>query len=90
MKVQGRDCTLTVAKDNEYYPLPYSEETVRQTSKGYSLLDILIYKKKINYSNTPDGLKIYINNISDSLLNRINQNMEKLHIKKVSLTDTYA
>ena len=37
MKVQGRDCTLTVAKDNEYYPLPYSEETVRQTSKGYSL-----------------------------------------------------
>ena len=37
MKVQGRDCTLTVAKDNEYYPLPYSEETVRQTSKGYVL-----------------------------------------------------
>ena len=37
MKVQGRDCTLTVAKDNKYYPLPYSEETVRQTSKGYVL-----------------------------------------------------
>ena len=37
MKVQGRDCTLTVAKDDEYYPLPYSEETVRQASKGYVL-----------------------------------------------------
>ena len=41
MKVQGRDCTLTVAKDNEYYPLPYSEETVRQTSKGYSLPGVI-------------------------------------------------
>ena len=37
MNVQGRDCTLTVAKDGELIPLPYSEETVRQTSKGYSL-----------------------------------------------------
>lgn len=37
MKVQGRDCTLTVAKDDNYYPLPYSEETVRQASKGYAL-----------------------------------------------------
>ena len=37
MKVQGRDCTLTIAKDGEYYPLPYSEETVRQRSKGYFL-----------------------------------------------------
>ena len=37
MKVQGRDCTLTLLKDNEYYPLPYSEETVRQASKGYAL-----------------------------------------------------
>ena len=37
MKVQGRDCTLTLLKDNEYYPLPYSEETIRQASKGYAL-----------------------------------------------------
>ena len=37
MKVQGRDCTLTLLKDNEYYPLPYCEETVRQVSKGYAL-----------------------------------------------------
>lgn len=37
MKIQGRDCTLTLAKDDEYYPLPYSEETVRQRSKGYFL-----------------------------------------------------
>ena len=35
MKIQGRACTLTLAKDDEYYPLPYSEETVRQSSKGY-------------------------------------------------------
>ena len=37
MKIQGRDCTLTVLKDNEFIPLPYSEETVRLTSKGYKL-----------------------------------------------------
>ena len=37
MKVQGRDCTLTIAKDGEFYPLPYSEETVRTVSKGYVL-----------------------------------------------------
>ena len=37
MRIHGRDCTLTVARDGELIPLPYSEETVRQTSKGYSL-----------------------------------------------------
>ena len=37
MMIQGKSCTLTVAKDGEYYPLPYSEETVRQASKGYVL-----------------------------------------------------
>ena len=36
MMIQGKSCTLTVAKDGEYYPLPYSEETVRQASEGYS------------------------------------------------------
>ena len=41
MKVQGRDCTLTVAKDDNYYPLPYSEETVRQASKGYALPGVI-------------------------------------------------
>ena len=41
MKVQGRDCTLTIAKDDEYYPLPYSEETVRTASKGYSLPGVI-------------------------------------------------
>ena len=35
--IQGKSCTLTVAKDGEYYPLPYSEETVRTESKGYAL-----------------------------------------------------
>jgi len=37
MMIQGKSCTLTVAKDGYYYPLPYSEETVRQASKGYAL-----------------------------------------------------
>ena len=37
MNIQGRDCTLTVARDGEFIPLPYSEETVRLASKGYSL-----------------------------------------------------
>lgn len=41
MKVQGRDCTLTVAKDDGYYPLPYSEETVRQASRGYALPGVI-------------------------------------------------
>lgn len=41
MKVQGIDCTLTVAKDDEYYPLPYSGETVRQASKGYELSEVI-------------------------------------------------
>lgn len=37
MRIQGRDCTLTVSRDGELTPLPYSEETVRLTSKGYVL-----------------------------------------------------
>ena len=28
MRIQGRDCTLTVARDGEFIPIPYSEETV--------------------------------------------------------------
>ena len=30
-----------MAKDGYYYPLPYSEETVRQTSKGYALPGVI-------------------------------------------------
>lgn len=41
MKIQGRDCTLTLLKDINYYPLPYSEETVRQASKGYALPGVI-------------------------------------------------
>ena len=41
MMIQGKSCTLTVAKDSEYYPLPYSEETVRQASKGYALPGVI-------------------------------------------------
>ena len=41
MKLQCIDCTLTIAKEDEYYPLPYSEETVRQASKGYALPGVI-------------------------------------------------
>ena len=41
MMIQGKSCTLTLLKDNEYYPLPYSEETVRQASKGYALPGVI-------------------------------------------------
>ena len=41
MKIQGRNCTLTVARDGDYYPLPYSEETVREASKGYVLPGVI-------------------------------------------------
>ncbi len=37
MIIQGKSCTLTETKDSEYYPLLYSEETVRTTSKSYAL-----------------------------------------------------
>lgn len=41
MMIQGKSCTLTVAKDDYYYPLPYSEETIRQASKGYALPGVI-------------------------------------------------
>ena len=41
MMIQGKSCTLTVAKDGYYYPLPYSEETVRTASKGYALPGVI-------------------------------------------------
>ena len=41
MNIQGKDCTLTVAKDGELIPLPYSEETISQTSKGYTLPGVI-------------------------------------------------
>ena len=41
MMIQGKSCTLTVAKDGYYYPLPYSEETVREASKGYVLPEVI-------------------------------------------------
>ena len=49
MKVQGRDCTLTLAKDGYYYPLPYSEETVRQRSKGYFLPSVIGKRNRQKY-----------------------------------------
>ena len=58
MKVQGRDCTLTVAKDNEYYPLPYSEETVRQTSKGYVLPGVIAKYYLEEYEDDFENLDI--------------------------------
>ena len=41
MMIQGKSCTLTVAKDGYFYPLPYSEETVRTASKGYALPGVI-------------------------------------------------
>ncbi|MEE1211942.1 MAG: hypothetical protein UHO11_05555 [Treponema sp.] len=41
MMIQGKSCTLTVAKDGYYYPLPYSEKTVRTASKGYALPGVI-------------------------------------------------
>lgn len=41
MNIQGKDCTLTVAKDGELIPLPYSEETIRLASKGYVLPGVI-------------------------------------------------
>lgn len=52
MKIQGRDCTLTVAKDDIYYPLPYSEETVRETSKGYVLPPVIGKRNRQKYVET--------------------------------------
>ena len=49
MKIQGRTCTLTVAKDNTYIPLPYSEETVRETSKGYVLPAVIGKRNREKY-----------------------------------------
>ena len=46
MNIQGRDCTLTVTRDDKFIPLPYSEETVRQTSKGYSLPCVIGKRKR--------------------------------------------
>ena len=52
MNIQGRDCTLTVARDGVFYPLPYSEETVRETSKGYSLPCVIGRRNRDKYIQT--------------------------------------
>lgn len=41
MNIKGKDCTLTVAKNGELIPLPYSEETIRLASKGYVLPGVI-------------------------------------------------
>lgn len=52
MKIKGRSCTLTVAKDGEFYPLPFSEETVRETSKGYVLPPVIGKRNRQKYVET--------------------------------------
>lgn len=37
MMICGKSCTLTAARDGYYFPLKYSEETIRAKSKGYAL-----------------------------------------------------
>ena len=48
MNIQGRDCKPTVARDGIFIQLPYSEETVRHTSKGYSLSYVIGKRNKDN------------------------------------------
>ena len=57
MKIQGRTCTLTVAKDNTYIPLPYSEETVRETSKGYVQPAVIGKRNREKYVETKRALE---------------------------------
>ena len=52
MKISGKRCTLTVAKDDEYFPLPYSEETVRETSKGYVLPGVIGKRNRDHFIKT--------------------------------------
>jgi hypothetical protein len=35
MRIHGRDCTLAVCTGGIYYPLPFSEETLREEFSGY-------------------------------------------------------
>ena len=59
-KVQGRDCILTVAKDSEYYPLPYSEETVRTASKGYALPGVISLRNREQVVETGKCITGYV------------------------------
>ena len=69
MNVQGRDCTLTVARDGELIPLPYSEETVRQTSKGYALPGVIVIRnrEKLPASDEKIGNCNLSSNVSKSI-----------------------
>lgn len=49
MNIKGKDCTLAVAKENDLFIIPYCEETLRQTSKGYSLPCVLNSRAKEKY-----------------------------------------
>ena len=50
MRIQGKDCTLTVARDGEFIPIPYSEQVVRLTSNALCLgekrLETFVVHKK--------------------------------------------
>ncbi|WP_338368421.1 hypothetical protein [Treponema bryantii] len=69
MMIQGKSCTLTVAKDGEYYPLPYSEETVRQASKGYALPGVIGIRnrEKLPASDEKIGNSNFSSNVSKSI-----------------------
>jgi len=57
MMIQGKSCTLTVAKDGYYYPLPYSEETVRLASKGYALPGVIGMRNRERRITTGTNVK---------------------------------
>ncbi len=59
MKVQDRDCTLTVAKDNECYPLQLDINGFGYYKKNSSILELYIKKKESNVKSiSQDGFKI--------------------------------
>ena len=87
MKIQGRDYTLTVAKDGYYYPLPYSEETVRLVSKGYALpvvIGIRNMEKLVESSKAITGCVVIRLEYNNILVDRV---CEKLIYKNVSVKE---
>ena len=54
--IRGKSCTLTVAKDGYYYPLPYSEETVRTASKGYALTGVIGIRSRVKLVETDKAI----------------------------------
>lgn len=79
MNIQGRDCTLAVAKDDNYYPLPYRYE---QQHAGLSdnLKDALFAENNIFYCTPLIDELMIIKLLSIPAISIINHN-EKILLK---------